>query len=81
MANLPEAVSTILKFLGLAAVNMSEFVSDAASTHTLLCAGSFRGGVDVLVRAKLAVSDGVTMQLTVRTTDMDVAEMITSAIG
>uniref|UniRef100_A0A2M3Z006 Coatomer subunit gamma n=1 Tax=Anopheles braziliensis TaxID=58242 RepID=A0A2M3Z006_9DIPT len=81
VANLPEAVSTILKFLGLAAVNMSEFVSDAASTHTLLCAGSFRGGVDVLVRAKLAVSEGVTMQLTVRTTDMDVAEMITSAIG
>ncbi|XP_052869938.1 coatomer subunit gamma [Anopheles cruzii] len=81
VSSLPDAVNTILKFLGLAAVNMSEFVSDAASTHTLLCSGSFRGGVDVLVRAKLAVSDGVTMQLTVRTTDMDVAEMITSAIG
>jgi coatomer protein complex subunit gamma len=41
----------------------------------------FRGGIDILVRAKLALSDGVTMQLTVRSTDGDVAELITSTVG
>ena len=31
--------------------------------------GVFRGDTEVLVRAKLALADGVTMQLTVRSTD------------
>lgn len=43
--------------------------------------GIFRGGVEILVRSKLALSDGVNMQLTVRTTVPDVAELITAAIG
>jgi hypothetical protein len=33
------------------------------------------------VRAKLALSDGVTMQITVRSQDPDVSELITSTIG
>lgn len=41
----------------------------------------FRGGFEVLVRAKLAPADGVTMQLTVRSTDEEVAELVTSAVG
>ncbi|XP_019551575.2 coatomer subunit gamma [Aedes albopictus] len=79
--SLQEAVNTILKFLGLAPANLSEKVADGAHTHQLLCSGTFRGGVDVMVRAKLAVSDGVTMHLTVRSTDSDVAELLTSAVG
>lgn len=43
--------------------------------------GIFRGGHDVLVRAKLALADGVTMQLTVRASTPDVAELVTSAVG
>lgn len=43
--------------------------------------GVFRGGHDVLVRAKLALADGVTMQLTVRSTDEQVAQLITSTVG
>lgn len=43
--------------------------------------GTFRGGAEILVRSKLALSDGVSMQLTVRTTDPDVAELVTAAIG
>lgn len=43
--------------------------------------GVFRGGAEVLLRAKLALADGVTMQLTVRSTDSDVAEVVSSAIG
>lgn len=43
--------------------------------------GTFRGGAEILVRAKLALADGVTMQLTVRTTYPEVAELVTAAIG
>lgn len=78
---LQEAVNTILKFLGLASANMTEKVTEGVHTHTLLCSGTFRGGHDILVRSKLALSDGVTMQLTVRSTHEEVAELVTSAIG
>ena len=43
--------------------------------------GVFRGGIEVLVRAKLVLSDGVKLQLTVRSQDPDVSELITSTIG
>lgn len=43
--------------------------------------GVYRGGFDILVQAKLALSEGVTMQLTVRSTNADVAELIASAVG
>uniref|UniRef100_A0A0K8TSF1 Coatomer subunit gamma n=1 Tax=Tabanus bromius TaxID=304241 RepID=A0A0K8TSF1_TABBR len=76
-----DAVNTILKFLGLGPANLSEKVQEGTHTHTLLCSGVFRGGVDILVRAKLALADGVTMQLTVRSTEPDVAELVTSAVG
>ena len=46
-----------------------------------LISGVFRGGFEVLVRAKLALSDGVTMQVTVRAENPDVSELITSTIG
>jgi len=35
----------------------------------------------VLAVAKLALSDGVTMQLTVRSEDADVSELVTSTVG
>lgn len=43
--------------------------------------GIFRGGAEILVVAKLALTDGITMFLTVRSTDQSVAELITSTIG
>lgn len=43
--------------------------------------GVFRGGHQVLVRAKLALGDGVTMQLTVRSTEPQIAELILSTVG
>lgn len=48
---------------------------------TVLISGVFRGGFDILVRAKLALTDGVTMQLTVRSSNEGVAELVTSAVG
>lgn len=79
--NLQDAVNTIIKILGLGAANLSEKVPEGTHLHTVLCSGTFRGGVEVLVRAKLALSEGVTLNLTVRSTDQDVAELITAAIG
>ncbi|XP_077288057.1 coat protein (coatomer) gamma [Arctopsyche grandis] len=78
---LQEAVKNIIQFLGLMPAEGSERVADGASVHTLLCAGFFRGGFDILVRSRLALSDGVTMQLTTRSPSPDIAELITSAIG
>ncbi|XP_017857842.1 PREDICTED: coatomer subunit gamma [Drosophila arizonae] len=79
--NLQDAVNTIIKLLGLGPANLSEKVQEGTHLHTVLCSGTFRGGIEVLVRAKLALSEGVTLNLTVRSTDQDVAELITAAIG
>ncbi|XP_071442422.1 coatomer subunit gamma [Hetaerina americana] len=80
--NLEEAVRNIIRFMGMAACERSDRVPEGRSAHTLLLSGVFRGGFEVLVRAKLAlVGDGVTMQLTVRSTNPDVAELITMTVG
>lgn len=81
MRTLEEAVKNIIQFLGLMPAERSDKVPDGKTTHSLFLAGMFRGGFEVLVRAKLALADGVTMQLTVRSTNPDVAELITSAVG
>ena len=81
MKTLEEAVKQVSQYLGLQACERSDKVAEGKSAHTLFLAGVFRGGHEVLVRAKLALSEGVTMQLTVRSEDADVAELITSTIG
>ncbi|XP_031636649.1 coatomer subunit gamma [Contarinia nasturtii] len=78
---LQDAVNSIQKFLGLAADTGSGKVNQGVHTHTLLSSGIFRGGHEILLRAKLALSDGVAMQLTVRSTSSEVAELVSSAIG
>lgn len=78
---LEEAVKNIVEFLGLQPAERTDKVPEAKSTHTLLLAGLFRGGFDVYVKAKLALSDGVTMQLIVRSPNEEVANLITSAVG
>lgn len=68
--------------MGLQPCERSDKVPEGKSSHTLCLAGVFRGGHDVLVRAKLALNDGgVTMQLTVRSTDPNVSEVMATAIG
>lgn len=50
---------------------------------TITFTGVFRGGFEVLVRSKLALSPegGVTMQLSVRSGDPEVSELVASAVG
>ena len=78
---LEEAVKNIVQFLGMQPCERSDKVPEGKSSHTLVLAGVFRGGFEVLVRAKLALSDGVTMQMTVRSEDPDVSELVTSTVG
>ncbi|XP_018336880.1 coatomer subunit gamma [Agrilus planipennis] len=78
---LEEAVKNIVQFLGLQPQERTDIVLEGKTTHTLLLAGVFRGGIEVLVRTKLALADGITMQLTVRSPDSDIAELIISAVG
>lgn len=43
--------------------------------------GVFRGGHDSLVRARLALADGVTMQVTVRSSEETVVDVILASVG
>ncbi|EEB14189.1 Coatomer subunit gamma-2, putative [Pediculus humanus corporis] len=76
--SLEEAVTSIVTYLGMGVADKSDKVPEGKSSHTLYLAGVFRGGEQILVRAKLALSDGVTMQLTVRSTNESVAELVAS---
>lgn len=81
MGSLEEAVTKITHFMGLQPCERTDRVPTDKSAHTLLLAGVYRGGIDVMVRAKLALKDGVTMHLTVRSTDPIVSEVVMSAVG
>jgi len=81
MKTLEQAVKQISQFMGMQACERSDKVPDGKSSHTLLLSGVYRGGAEVLVRARLALSDGVTMQLTVRSADPAVSEVVASAVG
>jgi len=90
MNTLNDAVKNIIQFLGLQPCERSDKVASGKSSHTLWLAGVYRGGHDVLVRSKLALTSGddgtaggsgVTMQITVRSTDPTVSEVIASAVG
>lgn len=81
MNSLEEAVQNIISFLGMQPAERSDKVVQGKSSHTLYLAGIFRDGHEVLVRAKLALGDGVTMHLTVRSEDENVATLILSTVG
>ena len=81
MKTLDEAVKNIVLFPGLQPCERSDKVPEGKSSHTLLLSGVFRGGVEVLVKAKLALSDGVAMQLMVRSESPEIAELMTTAIA
>ena len=76
-----EAVTKITHFIGLQPCERSDRVPEGKSSHTLLLAGVYRGGCDVMVRSRLALKDGVTMHLTVRSKDPVVSEVVMSAVG
>ncbi|XP_060746094.1 coatomer subunit gamma-2 [Tachysurus vachellii] len=78
---LEEAVNNIISFLGMQPCERSDKVPENKNSHVLFLAGVFRGGYDVLVRARLALADGVTMQVTVRSSDENVVDVILASVG
>jgi coatomer protein complex subunit gamma len=78
---IPEAVKNIVGFLGMQPCDRTDRVPEGKSSHMVALAGMFRGGIEVLARAKLVLSDEVNLQLTVRSSDETVAELITASVG
>uniref|UniRef100_A0A668AXG4 Coatomer subunit gamma n=1 Tax=Myripristis murdjan TaxID=586833 RepID=A0A668AXG4_9TELE len=78
---LDEAVGNIISFLGMQPCERSDKVPENKNSHVLFLAGVFRGGNDVLVRARLALGDGVTMQVTVRSGDETAVDVILASVG
>jgi len=79
---LNDAVKNIVSFMGMQPCERTDKVPEGKSSHVLLLSGVFRGGDEVLVRARLALVDaGITMQITVRSTNPIASEVIASAIG
>ena len=74
--------------MGMQACERSDRIPDGKVSHALYLAGVYRGGHDVLVRAKMALggtsadptSQGITMQLTIRSTDESAVQVIASAV-
>jgi len=84
MKSLPEAIKQIVQHLGMQPCERSDKVPDGKSAHQLLMAGVYRGGFEVLAMAKLVLpspEEGVTMQLTVRSENSDVSELLTQVVG
>jgi coatomer protein complex subunit gamma len=81
MKDISDAVKQITSFLGMQPCERSDRVDPSKSKHTLLLAGVFRGGHDVLVRATLAQTMQVTMKMTVRSTDLNTCELVAAAIN
>ncbi|PRD32787.1 UNVERIFIED_CONTAM: copg2 [Trichonephila clavipes] len=84
LKTLEDAVKNITHFLGMQPCERSDKVPENKSSHVLFLSGVYRGGHAVLVRAKLALradTEGVTMNIAVRSTDPNVSEIVASAIG
>uniref|UniRef100_A0A8C4YMT5 Coatomer subunit gamma n=1 Tax=Gopherus evgoodei TaxID=1825980 RepID=A0A8C4YMT5_9SAUR len=77
---LEEAVSNIVKFLGMQPCERSDKVPDNKNSHTLYLAGVFRGGHDLLVR-RLVLTDTVTMQVTARMGEELPVDIIMASVG
>ena len=76
-----DAVRQISGFMGMQPCERSDKVDEDKASHTLLLAGVYRGGHEVLVKARLAHSQGVSMKITVRSDSLIAAETIAAAVG
>ncbi|KAJ3266575.1 coatomer subunit gamma [Chytriomyces hyalinus] len=77
------AVTQIIEVLGMDACDGTGSVQEKAATHQLLLSGMFVGGVNVLVRCRMAfdASSGVTLEIAARCTDAELCERIVNSIA
>ena len=66
--------------MGIQPCERSDKVDPDKPSHTLLLAGVFRGGHEVLIHARLAHSQGMSMKITVRSDNLIAAETIAAAV-
>ncbi|EFO21327.1 coatomer gamma subunit [Loa loa] len=81
---LQDAVRELMKCIGLGPCERSDRVPEGKNAHLLLLAGVFRGGHEVLAKARLAldsVDKTVTMNFVVRSDDATVSEIVGSAVA
>ena len=76
-----DAVKQVLLFVGMQPCERSDKVNATSSSHTLLLAGVFRGGHDVLVRARFAEGQNVTTKITVRSRSLTVCEIVAASLS
>ncbi|XP_057341774.1 coatomer subunit gamma [Microplitis mediator] len=82
VTTLEAAVQSLVGFLALEPADRSDRVPPGATSHVLLLHGYFRGGKEIFSRARLALADTqVTMQLSVRSQDPDVAALVLASVG
>ena len=74
-------MKNITTFLGMQPCERSDLVESNKTAHTLLLAGVFRGGHDVLVRARLAKTHQVTMKIVVRSTNLEISQLVAAAVS
>ncbi|KAJ1557164.1 coatomer subunit gamma, partial [Nowakowskiella sp. JEL0078] len=82
--NIKSAVSTMLDLLGMQPCDNTGTVKDAqTTTHTLYLAGTFVGGFPILARCRMAFASatGVTMELSVRSTNETASTIVANAIN
>ena len=78
-------MTTIIDYLGMQPCERTgpSFLAPDKTTHILLLSGNFLGNIHTLVRCRLAFnsSTGVAMEITVRSTEQEISQMIASTIG
>lgn len=62
--------------------SISQNFFEVLNNFSSLClSGVYRGGYDLLVRSRLALADGVTMQVTVRSREKTPVDVILASVG
>jgi len=82
VANCAEAVKEIIDFLGMQPCERSENVPAKRSKHILYLSGMAVGGIPILARVRMKAnpSGGVSMELTVRSSDGELSSQVASAM-
>lgn len=81
LEDIEDAVSKITGLLGMRPCEKSDRVKAGKNTHVLYLAGVYVGGVNALVRARLAFDEHVTLKLAVRSESEELATLICATVG
>ncbi|CAG8566045.1 9819_t:CDS:10 [Ambispora gerdemannii] len=82
MSSLQDACTKLISLLGMSDVENTA-TPQYTSLHTLLLSGTFLGGIKVLAKSRMtyAPSSGVTMELKVRSQDIEISRFMIGAIA